>query len=56
MIDTTAAHVSDRIAEILGWEPSVCVREGIARTIDWYVKNKGQKQVRNSLESMLTAR
>jgi hypothetical protein len=22
MIDTTAAHVSDRIAEILGWEPS----------------------------------
>ncbi len=42
--------------ELLGWEPKVCFREGIAKTIDWYVKNKGQKDVRHSLESMLTAR
>ena len=42
--------------QILGWEPSVCFREGIARTVDWYVKNKGRKEVQNSLDSMLTAR
>ncbi len=42
--------------DVLGWEPKVLFRDGIARTIDWYVKHKDRKDVRTSLESMLTAR
>jgi nucleoside-diphosphate-sugar epimerase len=42
--------------ELLGWEPKVPFRDGIAMTIDWYVKNRDQEQIKSSLESMLTAR
>ena len=42
--------------ELLGWQPQVPFRAGIARTIDWYVKAKDREEVRASLESLLTAR
>ena len=31
-------------------------REGIVKTIDWYVKNPNPDEVRNQLQSMLTER
>ncbi len=30
-----------RIRQELGWRPSVTVEEGLARTVDWYLANKG---------------
>jgi len=30
-----------RIREELGWRPSVTLEEGLARTVDWYLANKG---------------
>ncbi len=30
-----------RIRQELGWRPSVTVDEGLARTVDWYLANKG---------------
>jgi hypothetical protein len=31
-------------------------REGIVKTIDWYVKNRNPDEVRSQLQSMLTER
>jgi nucleoside-diphosphate-sugar epimerase len=42
--------------ELLGWEPQVPFREGIRRTIDWYVKNRNPGEVRTRLQSLLTER
>jgi nucleoside-diphosphate-sugar epimerase len=48
---------SNRLAKkLLGWEPRILFREGIRRTIDWYVKNRDPSQVRNHLQSMLSER
>jgi nucleoside-diphosphate-sugar epimerase len=48
---------SNRLAkELLSWEPRILFREGIQRTIDWYVKNRNPEKVRANLESMLIQR
>ena len=48
---------SNRLAkELLNWEPRILFREGIQRTIDWYVKNRNPEKVRANLESMLIQR
>ena len=45
-----------RAKELLGWEPRVPFREGLARTIEWYVKNRDPKETRAKLKTMLTER
>ena len=48
---------SNRLAkERIGWEPRVPFREGIVKTINWYVKSRNPDEVRNQLQSMLTER
>ena len=42
--------------ELLGWEPSVSVEEGLRRTIDWYYKEKNAGAVAESLGLLLTER
>lgn len=42
--------------KLLNWEPRIPFRQGIQRTIDWYVKNRDPNQVRTNLQSMLTER
>ena len=41
---------------LLGWEPQVPFREGLRRTIDWYMSSKDKDQVRRILERSLTQR
>ena len=38
--DMRYAIDATRIREELGWEPSVTVEEGLARTVDWYLENQ----------------
>jgi len=48
---------ANRLAkEIIGWEPRIPFREGIVKTIDWYVNNRNSDEVRSQLQSMLTER
>jgi UDP-glucose 4-epimerase len=48
---------ANRLAkQLIGWEPRVPFREGIVKTIDWYVKNRNPDEVRSQLQSMLTER
>ena len=48
---------ANRLAkELLDWEPRVPFREGIVKTIDWYVNNRNPDEVRSQLQSMLTER
>jgi nucleoside-diphosphate-sugar epimerase len=48
---------ANRLAkELIGWEPRVPFREGIVKTIDWYVNNRNLDEVRSQLQSMLTER
>ncbi len=48
---------SNRLAkELLGWEPRVPFREGIARTIEWYVRSRDREKAREKLQIMLTER
>jgi nucleoside-diphosphate-sugar epimerase len=48
---------ANRLAkELIGWEPQVPFREGIVKTIDWYVSNRNTDEVRSQLQSMLTER
>jgi nucleoside-diphosphate-sugar epimerase len=48
---------SNRLAkERLGWTPQVSFKEGVGRTIDWYVKSHDRSEVQRKLESMLTER
>jgi nucleoside-diphosphate-sugar epimerase len=48
---------ANRLAkELIGWEPRVPFRDGIVKTIDWYVKNRNPDEVRSQLQSMLTER
>lgn len=42
--------------ELIGWEPRIPFREGIVKTIDWYVNNRNPDEVRSQLQSMLTER
>lgn len=39
--DRRYAIDSSKIARELGWTPSVTFEEGLARTIDWYLENRG---------------
>jgi UDP-glucose 4-epimerase len=41
---------------LLGWEPKTPFREGLRKTMDWYFGSKQREQVRDVLETMLTAR
>ena len=50
-----AADLS-RSREILGWEPSVSIEDGLRRTIDWYWKVKNVDEVTESLGLLLTER
>jgi nucleoside-diphosphate-sugar epimerase len=48
---------ANRLAkELIGWEPRIPFREGIVKTIDWYVNNRNPDEVRSQLQSMLTER
>jgi nucleoside-diphosphate-sugar epimerase len=40
----------------LGWEPRVCFRDGLRRTIDWYYSAKDRDEVRRRLVHALTER
>ena len=40
----------------LGWEPQVPFREGLRRTVDWYLAVKDRERVREILDHMLTER
>jgi nucleoside-diphosphate-sugar epimerase len=42
--------------KLLGWEPKVNFKEGLHRTIDWYVSTRKQDEVSAKLETMLTER
>jgi nucleoside-diphosphate-sugar epimerase len=47
----------NRLAKkLLGWEPKTPFREGLRKTMDWYFASKQKEEVREVLESMLTAR
>lgn len=41
---------------LLGWEPKTPFGEGLRKTMDWYFASKQREQVRDVLETMLTAR
>lgn len=48
---------ANRLAkDLIGWEPRIPFREGIVKTIDWYVNNRNPDEVRSQLQSMLTER
>jgi nucleoside-diphosphate-sugar epimerase len=48
---------ANRLAkELIGWEHRITFREGIVKTIDWYVNNRNPDEVRSQLQSMLTER
>jgi nucleoside-diphosphate-sugar epimerase len=48
---------SNRLAkQLLDWEPRVAFREGLGRTIEWYVANRDRGEVQRKLETMLTER
>ncbi len=42
--------------KLLGWEPQVPFREGLRRTMDWYVSAKDRKKVKAILDRMLMER
>lgn len=42
--------------KLLGWEPKTPFREGMRKTMDWYFASKQKEEVRQVLETMLTAR
>jgi nucleoside-diphosphate-sugar epimerase len=48
--DTTRAE------ELLGWEPTYSLEDGLAETIDWYEANRDREYVRENLETLLHER
>jgi len=48
--DTTRAE------ELLGWEPEYDLADGLAETIDWYIKNRDREEVRENMETLLQER
>jgi nucleoside-diphosphate-sugar epimerase len=42
--------------KLLGWEPKVMFRDGLRKTLDWYFAEHQKDEVREVLETMLTAR
>ena len=47
---------ASKAREQLGWQPQVSFRDGLERTIDWYVKTHDVAEVRANLEKSLTER
>jgi nucleoside-diphosphate-sugar epimerase len=48
---------SNRLAkELLDWEPKIPFRDGVGRTIEWYVSNRDRGEIQRKLETMLTER
>lgn len=48
---------SNQLAKrLLGWEPRVPFRDGLAKTIDWYVRTRDREAVRAQFEDLLTER
>jgi nucleoside-diphosphate-sugar epimerase len=48
---------SNRLAkELLDWEPKIPFRDGVGRTIEWYIQNRDRGEVQRKLETMLTER
>jgi UDP-glucose 4-epimerase len=46
----------DRTRRLLGWEPSTSFREGLRRTVDWYVSTHPQIDLVGRLETLLVER
>ena len=42
--------------KLMGWEPKTMFKDGLRKTIDWYVASKKQQEVAAKLEGMLTER
>jgi nucleoside-diphosphate-sugar epimerase len=42
--------------KLMGWEPKVMFKDGLRKTIDWYIASKKQDEVAAKLEGMLTER
>ncbi|MGA8230018.1 MAG: NAD-dependent epimerase/dehydratase family protein [Candidatus Acidiferrales bacterium] len=42
--------------KLMGWEPKTMFKDGLRKTIDWYVASKKQEEVAAKLEGMLTER
>jgi dTDP-D-glucose 4,6-dehydratase len=40
----------------LGWEPEVSYAEGFKRTVDWYLANRNEKEVKADLDRLLMER
>jgi nucleoside-diphosphate-sugar epimerase len=47
---------NERARNLMSWEPKVSFREGLARTIAWYVKTHDRESTGERLEQMLTER
>jgi nucleoside-diphosphate-sugar epimerase len=48
---------SNRLAkDLLDWEPKILFRDGVGRTIEWYVRHRDRDEVQRKLETMLTER
>lgn len=42
--------------EVMGWEPSTSVRDGLRKTIDWYYATRDKREVAEQLGVLLTER
>ena len=38
--DVRYAIDPSRIRDELGWQPSVCIDDGLTKTVNWYLKNE----------------
>jgi nucleoside-diphosphate-sugar epimerase len=43
-------------AEVLGWRPQVAFRDGLHRTIDWYVANKQRDEIAGHIDDLVLER
>lgn len=53
-----ASRASDnsKIEKVFGWEPNVGIREGIKKTIEWYLSNEDNPKTAQALEEKLNSR
>jgi len=42
--------------ELLGWEPTISIDEGLRRTMEWYMSTHDETTVRNDLDKLLMER
>ncbi len=54
-VQSRAAELT-RSRKVLGWEPQVSYDEGFKRTIDWYLANKNEDEIRHDLNRLLWER